>query len=67
VGLNDLIDSVNSGWGRHNGGGMLVVDKAPQGVSESAVAEKSAQSSLMLGNTPGIGSDARGTFGRESS
>jgi hypothetical protein len=67
VGVNQLNDAVNSNWTTNNGGGMLVVEKAQEGVNESALAEKSGESSVLLGTTPGIGSNARGTFGRESS
>jgi hypothetical protein len=67
VGLEQLSGAVDSAWGKHSGGGMLVVERAQAGQSESTVAETSAQNSVKLGNSPGGGSNALKTFGRESS
>jgi hypothetical protein len=67
VSLKELTDAVNAGKTEHNIGGMMVVDKAQQGLSESEVAETSSHQSVPLGNKPGIGSNPRATFGRESS
>jgi hypothetical protein len=66
VDINKLTDAVNSGWTTHNSGGMLIVDKAQEGANEGAVAETSAQQSLLLGNGPGVGSNAKNNSGRES-
>ncbi|WP_224372763.1 C39 family peptidase [Hyalangium versicolor] len=66
VSLDKLTDAVNSGWGAHNSGGMMVVEKAQEGANEGTVAEANAQLGLMLGNNPGGGSNAKNSYGRES-
>jgi predicted double-glycine peptidase len=66
VGREDLQHAVADGWGMHKGGGLVVTKDAQPGKSEDQLAQENAQKSQALGSSPGIGSRAKGTFGRES-
>lgn len=67
VEFNDLFSSVDSAWFKHQGGGMLLIDGASNGKSEAALSQENAQKVVPLADTDGGGSNARRTFGRESS
>ncbi len=67
VGLSDLTEAVRSGWDKHNAGGVLIVENSKGQASEAQLAEEGSYHASALGNGPGVGSDARASFGRESS
>ncbi|WP_408888503.1 hypothetical protein ACJ2CR_27135 [Myxococcus faecalis] len=60
-----LEDAVGTAWSEHNGGGMLVVEKA-EGTTEAERAQRGGEIATALGNSDGGGS-RRGAFARESS
>ncbi|MBZ4411519.1 hypothetical protein K8640_25210 [Myxococcus sp. XM-1-1-1] len=60
-----LEDAVGTAWSEHNGGGMLVVEKA-EGTTEAERAQRGGEIATALGNSDGGGS-RKGAFARESS
>jgi len=58
VGLNDLANAVNSGWNSYGGGGMLMVHDGGH-ASAGAIEQESAKHAGALGDTGGIGSNAK--------
>jgi hypothetical protein len=64
VGADQLASAVDASWKENGGGGMLVVDSA-QGVDEATLAQGNDDHIQSLGNTPGGGSRAKQSYGRE--
>ncbi|NTX10419.1 hypothetical protein HUA76_06445 [Myxococcus sp. CA056] len=62
----ELEDAVGTSWREHQGGGMLVIDKA-EGTTEAQRAEQGGHKVAALGNTEGGGSRSKSNFARESS
>lgn len=67
VGIDQLTESVRAGWDKHNAGGVLIVEDVKGAQAEAQLAQEGADHASALGNGPGVGSDARATYGRESS
>jgi hypothetical protein len=67
VDFNQLNSAVDNGWWKHQGGGTLIVENAPVGMSEAALADANSKQIVPLAATEGGGSKAEKSFGRESS
>jgi hypothetical protein len=67
VSLEKLASAVSAGWDKHNAGGVLVAEDTKGQVAEAQAAQEGADHASALGNSPGGGSNARESYGRESS